>query len=58
MFDLNRYQNNIAVITDSKDVFTYSDLHNMQAELFQHIGGRKLIAVLCESIIRIYLFYK
>ena len=57
MFDLNRYQNNIAVITDSKDVFTYSDLHNMQAELFQHIGGRKLIAVLCENKIGALLGY-
>lgn len=57
MFNLNKYQNNIAVITDSKDIFTYSDLHNMQSELFQHIGDRKLIAVLCENKIGALLGY-
>ena len=57
MFDLNKYQKNIAVITDLNNVFTYNDLHNMQAELFQYIGGRKLIVVLCENKIGALLGY-
>ena len=34
MFDLDKYINNIAVITDAGEVFTYSDINRMQSELF------------------------
>lgn len=57
IFDFNKYQNNIAIITDSKDIFTYGNLHDMQAKLFRYIGARKLIVVLCDNKIGALIGY-
>lgn len=51
MFDLDKYINNIAVITDAGEVFTYSDINRMQSELFAIINGRKLVVALCSNTI-------
>ena len=49
MFDLNRYTNNIAVITDKGERLTYGEL-NAEAERFADaIKDKGLLFCLCEN---------
>lgn len=49
MFDLNKYSNNTAVITDKGEQLTYSELNAEIAKLVEKITDKGLLFCLCEN---------
>ncbi|MEO8173145.1 MAG: AMP-binding protein [Sediminibacterium sp.] len=44
------YKNNIAAITDEGEIISYHDLFKFSDQLFEHIGYRCLVFVLCANV--------
>ena len=52
IFDhLDNYKNNVAVITDNNEIFTYEDVINLSNNLYEKINHRCLVLQLCENSI-------
>lgn len=49
MFNLKKYKNNIAVITEKYEKYTYEDLYNIQLSMMNFVEKRKLMIILCEN---------
>ena len=49
MFDLEKYDNNVAIITDSNICIKYLELSVYQKELLTVLNGRSLIFILCDN---------
>ena len=51
MWNLNKYESNVALIDDSGNKLTYSQLEHESNEIFNVIGKRSLIFLLCSNTI-------
>ena len=52
IFDhLDNYKNNVAVITDNNEIFTYEDIISLSNNLYEKINHRCLVLQLCENSI-------
>lgn len=57
MFNLQKYKDNIAVVTDRGESLTYSELHTQIDEFHQHISSSGFLFCLCENVLASFVGY-
>ena len=57
MFDLQKYQQNIAFYDDNNHYVTYGDIKQVAKEIDRLIGSRNLIYLLCDNTIGSLVYY-
>lgn len=51
MFDLEKYKDNIAVITDRNESLTYSELGQQAEKMYSAVPKKGLVFILCENLL-------